>query len=64
MTIPIQPSRDLKAFFGSEAASVPRDEAVLVMQFADLLDKSLHLNPERRLSPKEALMHPFVYQKS
>ncbi|KAK9448049.1 kinase-like domain-containing protein [Limtongia smithiae] len=32
----------------------------LVLQFADLLDKCLNLNPEKRLTPAEALQHPFV----
>lgn len=63
MTIPLLPLRDLKGFFTAEAASVPRDEASLIMQFADLLDKTLQINPERRLTPKEALLHPFVSGK-
>ncbi|TPX33183.1 hypothetical protein SmJEL517_g03792 [Synchytrium microbalum] len=58
--IPAQPPRDLKGFFSADAASVPRDEAALVTQFADLLDKCLQLNPEKRISPKEALLHPFI----
>ena len=34
-----------------------------VQQFKDLLDKMLILDPERRISPKEALAHPFIVEK-
>ncbi|TPX43798.1 hypothetical protein SeMB42_g04581 [Synchytrium endobioticum] len=60
VAVPLQPSRDIKAFFSAEAASVPKDEAAVVIQFADLLDKALQLNPERRLTPRDALLHPFI----
>lgn len=36
------------------------DELKLVMSFIDLLDKCLSLDPARRISPKEALVHPFI----
>lgn len=32
--------------------------------FADFLDKCLHLIPEKRLTVKEALSHPFVVKTS
>lgn len=28
--------------------------------FADLLDRCLALNPEKRITPAEALKHPFI----
>jgi serine/threonine-protein kinase PRP4 len=28
--------------------------------FADLLDRCLALNPEKRMTPQEALKHPFI----
>ena len=31
--------------------------------FVDFLDKALNLNPEKRLSVKDALVHPFIYGK-
>lgn len=34
-----------------------------VQQFKDLLDKMLVLDPERRITPKEALSHPFITEK-
>ncbi|CAG8781024.1 12961_t:CDS:1, partial [Racocetra fulgida] len=36
------------------------EELRLLTAFVDLLDKCLNLNPEKRLTVKEALMHPFV----
>jgi len=35
-------------------------EMKLLASFIDLLDKCLTLNPEKRLTAKEALMHPFI----
>lgn len=31
-----------------------------VAQLADLLERCMHLDPDKRLSPKEALRHPFI----
>lgn len=31
--------------------------------FADLLDRCLALNPEKRITPAEALKHPFISRK-
>jgi serine/threonine-protein kinase PRP4 len=44
---------------------VNKDPADLrkVMQFKDLLEKMLVLDSERRISPKEALLHPFITEK-
>jgi serine/threonine-protein kinase PRP4 len=36
------------------------DESKLLMSFIDLLDKCLVLDPGRRITPKEALSHPFI----
>lgn len=32
----------------------------LVLQLADLLEKMMHLDPEKRITPKAALSHPFI----
>lgn len=40
-----------------------QDELRTVTHFVDFLDKALNLNPDKRLSVKEALVHPFVYGK-
>jgi serine/threonine-protein kinase PRP4 len=36
------------------------DENKLLVSFIDLLDKCLALDPARRITPKEALVHPFI----
>jgi serine/threonine-protein kinase PRP4 len=36
------------------------DELKQLQQFVDLLDKCMMLDPVRRISPREALLHPFV----
>jgi serine/threonine protein kinase len=36
------------------------DEMKLLTSFIDLLDKCMALDPARRITPKEALIHPFI----
>ena len=36
------------------------DENKLLMSFIDLLDKCLSLDPARRITAREALVHPFI----
>ena len=36
------------------------EEAKIILSFIDLLDKCLMLDPSRRITPKEALAHPFI----
>ncbi|KNE69976.1 CMGC/DYRK/PRP4 protein kinase [Allomyces macrogynus ATCC 38327] len=54
------PVRDLRARVGAAADPV---DAKLVAQFVDLLEKCLHLNPEKRMAPADALRHPFLTGK-
>ncbi|KAL9050280.1 MAG: hypothetical protein Q9162_006727 [Coniocarpon cinnabarinum] len=58
-----KPTRELKdrilAAAPKDITEVERKELLL---FADLLDKCLMLNPERRLTPAEALKHPFIHR--
>ncbi|KAI9893387.1 MAG: U4/U6 small nuclear ribonucleoprotein prp4 [Vezdaea aestivalis] len=56
-----KPTRDLKSRILA-AAKGGTDEAELkeVTLFADLLDKCLAVNPEKRITPSEALKHPFL----
>ncbi|THV06878.1 kinase-like protein [Dendrothele bispora CBS 962.96] len=56
-----KPSRDLRArLLPSTSVKMKEDESKLLMSFIDLLDKCLALDPARRISPKEALTHPFI----
>ncbi|RUP43906.1 kinase-like domain-containing protein, partial [Jimgerdemannia flammicorona] len=60
-----RPTKDLKARLMAAAGSgqMSDEERALVAQFADLLDRCLNLNPEKRISVKEALAHPFCTGK-
>jgi serine/threonine-protein kinase PRP4 len=40
-------------------SKLPESEARKVMQLADLLEKTLMLDPSKRLTPSQALKHPF-----
>lgn len=64
VVIPMRPARDVKARLLSEEERrrmAGNDEELrMVTSFVDLLDKALTLNPEKRLTVREALVHPFV----
>lgn len=56
-------SRDLRSRLmpsSSVQAKMGVDELKQMQAFVDLLDKCLMLDPVRRISPREALLHPFV----
>lgn len=36
------------------------EESKMLLSFIDFLDKCLMLDPAKRLTPREALNHPFV----
>lgn len=56
-----KPSRDLRARLMPPASAKLKDEEVKVLtSFIDLLDKCLALDPAKRLTPKDALVHPFI----
>jgi serine/threonine-protein kinase PRP4 len=59
-----KPVRDLKTRLLSKTSNMNEEELRLLTSFVDLLDKCLSLNPEKRLTVREALMHPFVTGKS
>jgi serine/threonine-protein kinase PRP4 len=58
----VKPVKDLKSRLapGSKSST---EEIRLISAFTDLLEKALQLNPEKRLTPKEALSHPFITGK-
>ena len=49
----------VKKDFAALLAGSEGDRRKLV-QLADLLERCMHLDPDKRLSPKEALRHPFI----
>ncbi|KAI6119682.1 kinase-like domain-containing protein [Pisolithus croceorrhizus] len=53
--------RDLRARLMPPASvKLKDDETKLLTSFIDLLEKCLTLDPARRATPKEALVHPFI----
>jgi serine/threonine-protein kinase PRP4 len=56
-----KPTRDLRArLMPPSSMQMNDDERKLLTSFADLLDRCLALDPTRRITPKEALVHPFL----
>lgn len=56
-----KPSRDLRSrLMPPSSVKMKDDEMKLLLSFIDLLDKCIALDPSRRLTPKEALVHPFI----
>ncbi|KAG8740380.1 U4/U6 small nuclear ribonucleoprotein prp4 [Ceratobasidium sp. 414] len=56
-----KPARDVRTrIMAANGGKVADEDSKLVMSFVDLIDKCLTLDPARRITPKEALMHPFV----
>lgn len=56
-----KPSRDIRGrLMPSSASKMKDDEAKTLTSFIDLLDKCLALDPAKRITPKEALVHPFI----
>ncbi|KAJ4482327.1 kinase-like domain-containing protein [Lentinula aciculospora] len=56
-----KPMRDLRSrLMPPTSVKMKDDESKLLTSFIDLLDKCLALDPARRISPREALVHPFI----
>lgn len=57
-----KPTRDLRTRLLTNAKSMNEwtTETKELNMFVDLLDRCLHLNPEKRCTPAEALKHPFI----
>jgi len=55
-----KPRKDLRARIMPSPSKLTDDEARSLSSFVDLLDKCLALDPSKRLTPKEALNHPFI----
>ncbi|KAB8291317.1 hypothetical protein EYC80_010001 [Monilinia laxa] len=55
-----KPSRDLRTRLISASKGLTDVEQKELTLFADLLERCLALNPEKRITPTEALKHPFI----
>ena len=55
-----KPTRDLRTRLLGASKGLPEDEVRDLNLFIDLLDRCLSLNPEKRITPMEALKHPFI----
>ena len=55
-----KPTRDLKTRLVSNTKGMNDVDMKELNLFADLLDRCLNLNPEKRCTPAEALKHPFI----
>jgi serine/threonine-protein kinase PRP4 len=58
-----KPTRDMKTRLLSKTSNMKDEETRLLNAFVDLLDKCLNLNPEKRITVREALLHPFITGK-
>ncbi|ORY99073.1 kinase-like domain-containing protein [Syncephalastrum racemosum] len=60
----VKPTRDLKSrILAASTANVTEEENKLIMLFIDFLEKCLVLAPEKRMTAREALAHPFITGK-
>ncbi|KAG0257009.1 U4/U6 small nuclear ribonucleoprotein prp4 [Actinomortierella ambigua] len=58
-----KPVKDLRARLLPYTSNMAPADVVKVNHFINLLEQMLHLNPEHRILPHEALQHPFIKQK-
>jgi len=54
-----KPTRDLRTRLMTASSGMDDAEVRQLNHFHDLLDRCLNLNPEKRITPAEALKHPF-----
>ena len=59
----IKPSNTIKQRLLTHESKMSQEELWYTTQFVDLLDKALNLAPDKRLTVKEALVHPFIIGK-
>jgi len=62
LTLAPKPVSDLRSRLMSPAQikKLSSEEAKLLASFVDLLEKTLDLDPGKRILPKDALVHPFL----
>ena len=57
----VKPTRDLRTRLFSASSGMSDEETKSLTHFVDLLERCLALNPDRRITPAEALKHPFFH---
>ncbi|KAK3990996.1 putative Serine/threonine-protein kinase prp4 [Cladorrhinum sp. PSN332] len=63
-TLPVvKPTRDLRTRLLAASSGMTDAETRELNHFIDLLERCLTLNPDKRLTPAEALRHPFFPQR-
>ena len=55
----VKPTRDLRTRLHAASTGMSDGEARHLNHFIDLLEQCLALNPDKRITPSEALKHPF-----
>lgn len=55
----VPPTRDLRTRLLAASSGMSDAETKELNHFVDLLERCLTLNPDKRLTPAEALRHPF-----
>ncbi|KAK3943280.1 kinase-like domain-containing protein [Diplogelasinospora grovesii] len=64
-TLPmVKPTRDLRTRLLAASSGMNDTETRELNYFIDLLERCLTLNPEKRLTPSEALRHPFFLHRA
>lgn len=56
----VQPSRDIGSILNVSSRYLSEKEQKEVMQFKDLLERIFTFESAKRITPKEALQHPFI----
>lgn len=59
----VKPSRDLRTRLTAASGRMNDAESRELNHFIDLLERCLALNPDKRITPSEALKHPFFLTK-
>ncbi len=60
----IKPSRDLRTRLTAASSGMSDAESKELSLFHDLLDRCLNPNPDKRITPSEALKHAFFTSRA
>ena len=60
----VKPTRDLRTRLLAASGGMTDAESRELNHFIDLLERCLTLNPDKRITPSEALKHPFFVTKA